>query len=98
MAKTRVSQSMADLSEERTEMPEYGAISNVLLVMSSMWAVAFDLKNGNLRCSKCRQSIIAIGKNGVGYMTTIQEIMGQVVMHMIQVHNYTREGTIENGE
>jgi hypothetical protein len=98
MAKTRVSQSMADLSEEKTEMPEDGAVTNAVLILASTWPVTFDLKNGNLRCSRCRQSIIAIGRNGIGYMTNIQDIMGQVVMHMIQAHQYTREGAIENGE
>jgi predicted small metal-binding protein len=89
---------MADLSDKRTEMPADGAVSNDLLMMASLWSVTFDLQSANLRCVRCGQSIMAIGAKGMGYMTNIQEVMGQIVMHMIQAHGYTREGIIGNGK
>jgi hypothetical protein len=83
---------MERLSEKRAEPPTDGQVTNQMLMAATQWPVRFDLKHAHLRCMKCQQSILAMGKNGQGYQTTCQDIMGMVVMHMIQVHQYTREG------
>jgi hypothetical protein len=91
MAKT-MSQNPADLSDEMVTMPEEGEVTNDMLLKASIWAVNFDNLNHHIRCAGCRQSIMATGKNNHGYTTNVQTILGLVVMHMIQVHNWTREG------
>lgn len=88
-------ESMKSLSERRTTPPTDGQVTNQMLVAATQWPVRFDLKSGHLRCMKCQQGILSMGKNGRGYQTTCQDIMGLVVMHMIQAHEFTREG--ENG-
>jgi hypothetical protein len=95
MAKT-LSQNPADLSDEMAEMPEDGAVTNEMLLKASEWAVNFDNLNHHIRCAGCRQSIMATGKNNRGYTTNVQTILGLVTMHMIQAHNWTREG-IQDG-
>jgi hypothetical protein len=91
MAKT-MSDHPRDLSDEMAAMPEEGAVDNAMLLKASVWAVKFDNLNHHIRCVGCQQSIMATGKNGRGYTTNIQTILGLVVMHMIQKHNWTREG------
>jgi hypothetical protein len=73
------------------------AVTNAMLVIASEWSVRFDIRSNHLRCIGCQQSILSMGKNGIGYTSSIQEMMGQIVAHMIQAHKFTREGLLENG-
>jgi len=89
------SQSPAELSDKMATPPTDGAVTNAMLMAASTWPISFDIRTNHVRCGRCRQSIQSMGKNGIGYTGDAQTLMGLVVMHMIQVHKYTREGIID---
>lgn len=86
-----------DLSEEKVTPPPEGQVTNDMLVAATQWPVKFDIRHHHIRCIKCQQSIMSMGKNGQGYTTNNQTILGLTVMHMIQTHQFTREGAKTDG-
>jgi hypothetical protein len=90
------SEMMDRLNTNHKPMPPGGGVTNDMLMAATQWPLTFDLESMHIRCVSCKQSVMSMGlkKQGkrIGYQATSQDIMGNTVMHMIQRHNFDREG------
>ena len=83
----------AKCSEEMVPVPPGMELHQVVTEQAQSWGLHLTERDGchHVACGACGQSVLRLSRGGV-YRWTAAELISGTVSHMIQRHEWTREG------